>query len=94
MEIRRTLATEIGHVGPGAAKLEEILAAGQIVQPAARHFKPGVRPVHVDAMLAQRHPGLHVQPGLMHVAVKNEPVDTQTVHQIPERLHRIGIILP
>ena len=71
---RRAFAAEISGVGHEAALLEQVLAAGDILEPRAALLPPGAGAIEVCAPLAHGHAGPTVGPRLQGITMEDEPV--------------------
>src|SRR3546814_5485478 len=80
---RRVLAREIEDVGGETALAEQMLAARGIGQPGAGIVEPGVGAIEMEAPRPHRHPRPCGRMRLLRVAVEDEMVE-------PERIHQIG----
>ena len=67
-------AVVVKHIGVEAALAQEVLAAGEVVHPAAALVPPGERAVEVQAELPEAH-ARHAVVGLVRVAVKDNLVE-------------------
>ncbi|OPZ73307.1 MAG: hypothetical protein BWY83_00176 [bacterium ADurb.Bin478] len=92
--IGRTLGSQQTDIRHSDALLQKILTARQVGVKSADERPPGLRTFPVDAIGPHGHAGHAVQPGLMGIAMKRQPVDAGAKRPVGLRFHDSGVQFP
>src|SRR5437867_791998 len=88
------LCGQITNVGDEEAALEQKLSARQVLVPGFGLFPPGFSSLIMNSPLAHRHSRFAIEPRLMGIAMKHQPIDSFGKGSVGEGLEREGMVLP